>query len=110
MGNAYSDGTSFEDDVPIHILTNYKDNNYHNYTMSVFIRNNYSNQNIKIYFNRCVRCNCCKRHSRYKPNLELLRFNDKPEINDPDELIYNCDCGCPCRHISRALYVAYTLN
>lgn len=75
-------------------------------SMSEFIRRHFNRHEILYMFRRYKNCRCCTRHSYYKPDIKCRQHNPKPTHNP--HYTYDSTCSCPCRHMSRHLYSAYS--
>lgn len=71
-----------------------------------FINAEFTQTEIVVMFQYYKKCKCCTRHSYYKPNIKSQHFNPKPAYN-PHYNTHNITCYCPCRNMSRHLYLAY---
>lgn len=75
-------------------------------SMTQYLHTRYSYIELKQLYLITKRCNCCTRHSYYKPNLCAIQLNAKTNPN-PHYSIYSTTCVCHCRSLSRHIYYAY---
>lgn len=71
-----------------------------------YLHTKYTSCKLAELFRITKRCNCCTRHSYYKPNLCPVEINAKTNPN-PHYSIDSNTCVCDCRSLSRDLYYAY---
>lgn len=76
-------------------------------SMTQYLHTRYSSCELHHLYLITKRCNCCTRHSYYKPNLSAIQQNTKTNPNPHYSIIYSTTCSCHCRSLSRQIYNAY---
>lgn len=53
-----------------------------------------------ITFLKCIKCNCCERHTVNKPN-KIMKWIEIPRQHYFQD--FNTICNCSCRHLARRI-------